>query len=150
MNKEIFDELKKLNSPLAGTSNQPVFEPPEGYFDQMQAEVLQKLKEPSLKQRLIRKLSTYKVAIAASLLLLMALVTMRYFNHGNAPEKATVSDEEVLLYLEDDIDDLDIGDISLYLGDSIPVIVEENLTRQEMEYYLQDNIDDIQEELLFD
>ena len=149
MNKDIYEELESFNSSLAGMNNNHIFEPPEGYFDKMQSQVLQKLQSSDTKERKTRILTKYKIAIAASILLILALTGLIYLNKANSEATDQITDNAVLMYIQDDIENLDIEDISLFLDDDNIDIVKENLRQDEIEYYFEKNIDEIQVELLY-
>ena len=149
MNSEIFNELEKSKSILTEIGNDPVFEPPDGYFDKMQSQVLQKIHESGRSNRLVNFVTKHKIVIAASVIILLAVAAIRF-----SMEKNTIGDsitsEEAFYYLEDNIDNLDIYDLSQYLDNNdIYITGEDIITNQELDFYIQDNIDEIQEEYLY-
>ena len=145
MKEEIYKELENLDSALIKYKKKDIYSPSGKYFDEMQKSVLSKLEKKEKAPKIISfGINKWMMGIAASLVLIAAIFA---FNHYNTVDEKQLAENDIIEYLNIYVDDFDETDFANYLSDEDFQIAEEtSIDPDELENYLEENIDDISEE----
>jgi len=143
MNKEIYIELKELNSSLGENDDRFIYKEPDGYFEEMQNEVLRKLNK---KNKGVVLLSKYKWMISSAAILVIVFGTFLIMNNSLLRSNEITS-EDAFNYLMENIEDLDNKSLAYaIMGSDIEIEDVILSTDDEIDDYIDDNIDEITEE----
>lgn len=142
MNEEIRKELEKLGSSLAKKEPESAFEVPEGYFENMQNEVLQKIESTSNtgKQRSI--VPRWLYAVAAVLVVVIAALFVVDLSGNKAPGFDKLSEDAVYAYLENELDNIPLPMLVAVENTLEPLPLSEEEASQ-LEDYLEGELDNL-------
>ena len=145
MKEEIYKELENLDSALAKYKKDDIYNTSGKYFDEMQKSVLNKLENKERSPKIVSfGINKWMMGIAASLVILVAAIFA--INQSSAPSDQ-LANNEIMEYLSIYVDDIDETDFARYLTEEDFSLAEETtINPDDIEKYLEENIDDINEE----
>jgi len=145
MKKELYKELEEMESSLPKYKKDNIYTVSDAYFDKMQNSVLTRLKEKENTSKIISfGINKWIMGIAASLVILVAAVFA--FNIKQEPIDQIAS-SDIIEYLNIYVDDFNDSDFAMYLSEEDFSMTEETtITLDDIENYLKNDIDDINEE----
>jgi len=146
--KEIQKELKSIKSSLELDDNKGYFEVSENYFDQMQKEVLNKVRneapsESVAEGNIIHRLSN-KWAYAIAAVFIFAFGSLFLFNQNLQSSELDASNdiEAIVAYLEENIDEISIEMLVMDNGGMYESSFDQ-IDPGDIQEYLNENIEDI-------
>ena len=147
MKEEIYKELENLDSALTKYKKDDIYNTSGKYFDEMQKSVFSKLEKEERSPKIISfGINKWMMGIAASLLILIVAFSAINQNPGDNKQLA---ENDIIEYLNIYVDDLDETVIASYLdSDDINLSSENSINPDELENYLENNIDEFNEEEL--
>ena len=149
-NNDLKKELDSLNSGLGTIRNKiPVHMAPEGYFDQMQNEVIQKVETKEIAAKSIVSFMFSKrrnLAIAASILLVLAsyFIIDRY-NNANGFDQLNTDD--ILVYLDENLETLEDDEL-IGINQEFEIASFEELEETDIDTYLDEQLEELELEEL--
>ena len=142
---DLKDELSENAPILSSIDKDTIYKVPEYYFSGLSSQLV----SARSKTRNLR-LSMYRIAIAASLALLIAFGVDSVFKIDNQTEQS-FAEAEVLDYYMDNIDELDyalIADMNIEELD-LDIRIAEDISDEELELYVSDILDEFSAEELY-
>lgn len=154
MNEDFKKELERLSPDLAKLKSQQSVEKPElpaNFFHNMQVEVLEKLKEELQPANQTKKVKPqfvwwnflFKPQVSIAFATAVILITGGIFWMQNPmvekPVFAELSEEEILEYIDDNIEDFDAVSLTEIANEEFDL--ENDLEDEEINQYLEENID---------
>jgi hypothetical protein len=149
MKEEIRKELEALGSALAREKEKRSYTVPEGYFDQMQKEVLQKLSsgKNETHRSSYRRLRPWIYSAAASVVLILAALFVLDRPGPEALDFEQLATEAIYAYLDENLDDISLKMLVTEEAVATPITAGEE-DHQWIEEYLEENLDDLPIEVL--
>ncbi len=144
MKKEINNELKNMDSVLSKVKNGDIYNAPDNYFETMQNSIFEKLQQEKSPKVVSLRINKWIMSIAASLIIVVAVM---FFIKQNSDTNAQLANSDIIEYLNVYVDDFDETDFAKYLNEEdLSISNETAINTDDIENYLDDNIDDLNEE----
>lgn len=145
MKKEIYKELEELDSVLTKYKKDDIYNVSDSYFEEMQKSVLSNLNKKEKAPKVVSfRINKWMMGIAASLLILVAAI---FAVNRNSDTSDQLASSDIIEYLSVYVDDFDESDFANYLTEEdFSTSAETNINTDDIESYLENNIDDISEE----
>lgn len=145
MKKEIYKELEEMDSALTKYKKDDIYNVSDSYFEEMQKSVLSNLNKKEKAPKVVSfRINKWMMGIAASLLILVAAI---FAVNRNSDTSDQLASSDIIEYLSVYVDDFDESDFANYLTEEdFSTSAETNINTDDIESYLENNIDDISEE----
>lgn len=150
---DIKKELKHLAPHLSKLEKAMADEIPDGYFDHLPNRLLDRLKEqdnePSLGMSNIRYMfRRYAMPLAAVFILLLTSVFI--FRNQLQTDSTLINEDEWISYYIENIDEVDDDVLLSLIEEETLNAFELEIDNETIDYFLNENIDDFDDELLED
>ena len=145
--EKIHKELEQLAPLLAKHKDKSSpFKVPEGYFDTLEAKVLEQVssEEPKRSATIIRPLYFWLTSAAAIILLVVGMSVLFQSENHSENLLADISVEEIDRYISDNLHEFD-EDLLLESSSNLSDLKNNDFSEEEINLYLEDNLEELED-----
>lgn len=147
MKQELRKELEALKSSLPDEKIKSTYDVPEGFFEMMQDEVLQKLDASQMGGSSVFRFRKWIYASAAIIILAIGALVVFNLQANSKSGFEALETEAIYAYLDENLDEFSLN--MLMAGEqNIESFIFETVSAEQVEDYLEENLDELSLEAL--